>query len=266
MGDGNMENRKKIGVLDSGVGGLTLVKELEKLMPNEDIVYIGDNKNCPYGNRTADDIVGLTKNMIEFLKEQEVKIVAVACNTISSLIDRYGNDYEFPIFGIIDPASQYVVDKEVKEVGVLATEFTVNSKCYNRLINEKNTDIAVYGEGSRNLASLIDCGEFDMEAIEEDIKLHMVNLLERCDAKNIILGCTHYPIVQDLFEKYGPGINFINPALQQAKKIKSYLEDNNLLNDNPNHCYNIYTSGITDTYEKLLKVLNIQTPFDIKTI
>lgn len=266
MGDIDMENRKKIGVLDSGVGGLTVVKELEKLMPNEDIVYFGDNKNCPYGNRTADDIVGLTRKMIEFLKDQEVKVVAVACNTISSLIDRYGNDYDFPVFGIIEPASQYVVDKGVNEVGVVATEFTINSKCYNRLINEKNPNLDVYGEGSRNLAMLVDCGEFDMKAIEEDISLHMGNLLKRCDVKDVILGCTHYPIVQDVFEKYGPGINFINPALQQAKKIKAYLEENNLLNDEPHHAYNIYTSGTTDTYEKLLKILDIKTPFNIKTV
>lgn len=261
-----MENRKKIGVLDSGVGGLTVLKELEKLMPNEDIVYFGDNKNCPYGNRTADDIVGLTRNIIEFMEKQEVKIIAVACNTISSLIDRYGNDYSFPIFGIIEPASQYVVDKGIKEIGIAATEFTINSGCYNKYINEKNPDIDVYGQGSRDLAMLVDCGEFDMKAIEKDISFHMKNLLGRCDVKDIILGCTHYPIVQDVFEKYCPGVNFINPAYQQAKKIKAYLEDNNLINDKPHHSYDIYTSGPTETYEKLLKTLDIKTPFNIKTI
>ena len=102
---------KKIGVLDSGIGGLTTVKSLQDLLPGEDIIYFGDNKNVPYGNKSKDEILALTLKMIDFFKENDVKIVAIACNTISTLIDSYKDRYDFPIVDIISPTADYVVEK-----------------------------------------------------------------------------------------------------------------------------------------------------------
>ncbi|RPF47949.1 glutamate racemase [Hydrogenoanaerobacterium saccharovorans] len=257
------ENRKKIGVLDSGVGGLTVVKELEQLLPNEDIVYFGDNKNCPYGNRTADNIVEIAHNTIGFLQNKSIKAVVVACNTTSSLIHRFEKEYPFPIFSIIKPAAQYVVRHNLPSVGVIATQLTINTGAYKRLIHEGNANIAVYGEPSHNLAALVDSGKFDMDAITEEISVHMNHLLQQHPVKHVIYGCTHYPIVADVFEKAAPEVHFINPAFEQAKAVAEYLKEHNLLNDADGHSFDIYMSGSASVYEAILQRLEIKTPANI---
>lgn len=259
-------NNMKIGVLDSGVGGLTVVKELEQLLPKESIVYFGDNANCPYGNRTEDNIVELTKAMLDFLKEQHVKVVAVACNTISTLIERYQKDYDFPIFSIVQAASDYTAASGIKNVGVFATEFTIRTGCYTKLIHEKAPDVAVTGEPSRNLAALVDCGEFDMQAIEEDVSMHMNKLLEDKDIKRVILGCTHFPIIKDVFEKLAPTAEYINPAYEQARAVKEYLEAHEMLCDGTSSAaFDIYTSGTEKTYQTIIEKLGIERQANIHT-
>jgi len=260
------ENRKKIGVLDSGVGGLTVVKELEQLLPNEDIVYFGDNKNCPYGNRTADNIVEIARSTIGFLQNKDIKAVVVACNTTSSLIHRFEKDYPFPIFSIIKPAAQYVVQHKLPSIGVIGTELTIKTGCYERLIHDGNADIAVYGEPSHNLAALVDCGRFDMTAITDEITVHMNHLLEQHPVKHVIYGCTHYPIVGEVFECVAPGVQFINPALEQARAVADYLKEHSRLNDTGGHSFDIYMSGSKAVYEAVLQRLQIKTPAIIHSV
>ena len=136
-----------IGVIDAGLGGYTVVKELQKILPKEDIIFFGDGKNQPYGNRTEEDILHLTHQCLDFLKERKVKAVAIACNTISTLIDKYQPDYDFRIFSIVQAGSNDVVALGLKEVGVLSTVFTAKTGCYARLIHEKAPNIAVYAQG-----------------------------------------------------------------------------------------------------------------------
>ncbi len=104
-----MVDHRPIGVLDSGVGGLTVARELRNYLPNESIIYIGDNKNVPYGNRTEEEIAELARSMIDFLIQKDVKLVVVACNTVSTIIDKYFSDYDIPIVNIINTAADYVV-------------------------------------------------------------------------------------------------------------------------------------------------------------
>src|SRR5690554_2678509 len=133
-----MTDNRAIGVIDSGVGGLTVVKELQNLLPQESIIYFGDNANVPYGNRSEEEIAKLTKAMIDYLIKKDVKLVAVACNTISTIVDKYFSDYEVPIVSIIAPTAACVVKNKLKEVGVIATKFTVQTGAYDKLIHEKN--------------------------------------------------------------------------------------------------------------------------------
>lgn len=120
-----------------GLGGYTVVKELQRLLPKEDIIFLGDGKNQPYGNRSEKDILCLTHQCLDFLKDKHVKVVAVACNTISTLIDKYQPDYEFRIFSIVQAGSTDVIKLGLRQVGILSTVFTANSGCYDRLIHQE---------------------------------------------------------------------------------------------------------------------------------
>lgn len=254
-----------IGVIDSGVGGLTSVKEILNILPGENIIYCGDNGNAPYGNRTADDIIGLTKKMLEFLHSKNVKMVAVACNTISSTFESdkykgYENQFPYPILSIIKPAAEDVARQQYKEVGIIATVFTIQTGCHKQLIQEIDPSIHVYGEPSENLAMLIERGNLQDPAIRQDVDKHVKNLLSAHALKEIVLGCTHYPIVQNMFEAAAPGVKFINPARDQALDIRKYLKEKQLLNPASNGSLEINTSGGAEIYTTVLGELEISKP------
>lgn len=264
------KNNQPIGVLDSGVGGLTSVVAIRKILDHENIVYCGDNANAPYGNRSGQEIADLTKKMFTFMQKQNVKAVAVACNTISSTLnsDEYGHyekDFDFEIIDVISPAVQDVLNKGYDEIGVIATVFTIKTGRHKSLIQAVRPQAKIYGEPSENLAALIEKGDLKSQAIHDDIHKHISNILgAHPDLKEIILGCTHYPIVQDQFEAAAPGVQFINPARDQALAVQKYLADNNLLADeSQTGGMQIYTSGQEPVYHIILEELGIPKDFPV---
>jgi len=257
------QTERRIGVLDSGLGGLTLVREMESILPCEDIVYFGDNSNCPYGNRPEDEIVELASAMLDFMLKKGVKAAAIACNTISTVAGRLRERYDFPIVSIIEAACESVAGEAaamgLSKVAVFATEFTIRAGLYGKLLRRLRPEIEVFGFPSRTLAEMIDEGRFGDSATETEVKALLSALREsHPDVTHVILGCTHYPIVQDLFEKSAPGIRFINPAQAQAGAVKKLLSDLGLLSDIPQPALEIYTSGEKPLYEAALKKLNIR--------
>lgn len=255
--------QRKIGVIDSGIGGLTVVKALQKLLPNEELIYFGDNKNCPYGNRSEDEIRYLTRDILKYLERRQVKVVALACNTISTVFDEMDN-YNFPIIDIVSPTVEHIKNMGVDNLAVLGTEVTIKSNSYQRLL--KNDNYEIITESSRELASIIDKGLFDSQEIRDIIKKHMDNILEKEDIYNLVLACTHYPIVEDIFYENNPQLNYINPGFQQAKSIKTYLIKNNLLNSQGSGSLEIVTTGDIEIYEKLVEKLELRNVSQISTI
>lgn len=247
--------QRKIGVIDSGIGGLTVVKALQKLLPNEELIYFGDNKNCPYGNRSEDEIRYLTRDILKYLEKRQVKVVALACNTISTVFDEM-DKYSFPIIDIVSPTVNHIKNMGVDNLGVLGTEVTIKSNTYQRLL--KNENYEIIAESSKELASIIDKGLFDSQEIRHIIKKHMDNILERGDIYNLVLACTHYPIVEDIFYENNPQLNYVNPGFQQAKAIKTYLIKNKLLNPQGNGSLEIITSGDIEIYEKVVEKLELR--------
>ena len=258
-----MGDNRPIGVIDSGVGGLTVVKELQKLLPQESILYFGDNANVPYGNRSEEEIAKLTKAMIDYLIEKDVKLVAVACNTISTIVDKYFSDYDIPIVSIIAPATDYVIKNKLDEVGVIATKFTVQTRAYDKLIQDKRDSVKVISEGSPDLATLIDGADFTEAQVRQVVSLHMKNILQKGNLKDIILGCTHYPIVVDKFQEFGPEINFINPAYEQVVYIDQLLSEMDGKSTTTNSSFEVYTSGKKDAYLKMVDLLSLEEPENI---
>lgn len=246
---------RKIGVIDSGIGGLTVAKALQELLPNEEIVYFGDNKNVPYGNKRKEEIQNLTRDILGFLENRDVKIVALACNTISSVFDEK-DDFKFPIVDIISPTIEYLKDLDVDKLGILGTEMTVKSNIYQSLLEKEKYKIV--SESSKDLASLVDRGHFDSSVIRESIKRSMENIQKYGDINNLVLACTHYPIVESIFKDIYPHVNYINPSFTQAQAIKDYLNENNLLNPQGKGSIEIMTSGDREIYESVVEKLGIR--------
>jgi len=258
---------KRIGVLDSGLGGLTLVREMERLLPHEGIVYFGDNSNCPYGNRPEEEILKLSITMLDFLREKGIKAAAIACNTISVIADQLRERYDFPIVSIIEAACESVAGMGLSKIAVFATEFTIRQGLYGKLLRRLSPKTEVFGFASHSLAALVDSCRFDDSATETEVNSLLNALCEsHPDIKHIVLGCTHYPIVEDLFVKSAPDITFINPALAQAGALKKLLSERGLLCDTPRPELNIYTSGEKTLYEAALKKLGIQRHVIIEEI
>lgn len=255
--------QRKIGVIDSGIGGLTVVKELQKLLPNEELIYFGDNKNVPYGNKSEEEIRYLTGNILEFMEKREVKVVALACNTISTVFNEV-NQFSFPIIDIVTPTTHDLKNMDVDNLGIIGTEATIKSNMYQDLL--KNGKYKITTEPSKDLASIIDRGMFDSQEIRETIKSHMDNINKIGDIYNLVLACTHYPIVDDIFKEFYPQINYINPGFKQAEAIKEYLSKNNLLNPQGNGHIEIITSGDIEIYEKVVEKLGIRNISQISTV
>ena len=254
-----MNANAPIGILDSGVGGYTVARAVQRLLPTEDVIYYGDGCNAPYGNRSAEDIVHLVRQILDFMASKGAKAVGLACNTISTLIDEFADDYPFPIVSIVQAGSDEVVARGLKQVGVLSTMFTAKTQCYPRLIHKAAPEIEVYSQGSVNLAAIVEsCKATDAQVIEElDASLGRLAAAHP-DLDALVLGCTHYPIVRHLIERSYPQFtNIIDPAEGQARQIAECLAKNGGENKNGGSL-TVYTSGDCAQYEQLAETLGIR--------
>ena len=175
-----------IGVMDSGIGGLTVVRELQRILPGEDIIYFGDSANCPYGNKTADQIFELSCHMLQFLGSNGVKCTAVACNTISTMAERLRPCFDFRIISIVEEAAKYVIREKLSSVGLIGTEFTVASGKYAELIHQGNPDCHVVLRGSSSGPN------YDSESVANAMKLIREKMpAESAAAHGLIVDCSH---------------------------------------------------------------------------
>lgn len=252
-----------IGVLDTGIGGYTVVKELQALLPNEDIIFFGDGANTPYGNRSEADILHLTRQMLQFLSTHDVKAVAIACNTISTLIDQYQDDLSVPIFGIAQAGSDDVIALAPKKAIVLSTVFTAKIGSYPACVAAGNPNIQVISQGSPNLAAIVEKGDFNPQAITTELAETLgVAAAAHPDADTLVLGCTHYPLILDYIQRdYPQFTNIINPALSQTKQLQHYLADHDLLNpQDQGGNFSIYTSGDCQGYIRMAEIAKLTPP------
>ncbi len=255
-----------IGVMDSGIGGLTVVRELQRILPGEDIIYFGDSANCPYGNKISDQIFELSSHMLQFLGDNGVKCTAVACNTISTMADRLRPCFDYQIISIVEEAARYVIREQLTSVGLIATEFTVASGKYAELIHQGLPACKVVGKGSPLLAALVDRGDFNRHDINTEIRTQVDNILSREKVGSLILGCTHYPIVEENFRECYPEMKLINPALEQANAVKAYLAGQNALNPQKKGTFTICTSGDPQVYVNVGKRLGLFEASELKVV
>jgi len=225
--------KNPIGIFDSGIGGLTVVKQLMRLLPNEQIVYFGDTARIPYGTKSKRLIEQYALEDARFLLQYDVKAVVVACNTASSLaMDVLDKELDIPVIGVVVPGAQTAATlTQNQKVGVIGTLATINSGSYSKEINRLNRNISVSGQPCPLLVPLVEEGWLDDYVTILTLKKYLNNLIaEKIDT--LILGCTHYPLLEKTIQSVmGPDVQLIDSGKETAKEVKSLLIKNGILNN-----------------------------------
>lgn len=252
-----MEN-KAIGVFDSGVGGLTVLAEIRKILPNENIVYLGDTKNFPYGSRSKEEIIEFAIQNVETLIKKQVKVIVIACGTATSqALDTLKEKFDIPIIGIIEPTVEYIENQKYQEVGVIATEGTIRSGAWEQKLKEKMPEIEVTNKACPMLATIAEEGKARSVEGRAAIKEYMKPFKEK-HINKIILGCTHYPIYEKIIrEELEYEVELINTGVTVSKYLQEYLKNNNLENKEKNRTEKIYLTKPEKEFENIAKnILN----------
>lgn len=248
-----MDNRP-IGVFDSGLGGLTVVKELMAELPNEDIVYFGDTARIPYGTRSKEIVAKYSSQCVRFLKTQNVKMVVVACNTVSSCcLKLLRTKFHIPIVGVIEPGAQAAVSATInKKIGVIGTEGTISSAAYEKAILKRAPDISIYTKACSLFVSIVEEGWAETDVAYLTAKKYLENIkLEKIDT--LVLGCTHFPLLTNVIGKtMGEEVTLIDPAEGTALMTKQILTENNMLNSDKNTgTYRFFVSDFGQRFEQI---------------
>ncbi len=225
-----LKNNSPIGFFDSGVGGLTVLKRLKELLPNENIIFYGDSAHVPYGEKTEEELLSYAKNILAFFAGKDCKAVVMACNTTSSLIY---NDikglYDFKLYPVVQSVAQVIAQLPIKRLGVFATKATIESNAYPNEIHKYREDMQIFGQYCPNWVKIVEANTVENPESVLDIKDNLNKMLEN-NPEKIILGCTHYPYLLGILSKYAPEDMFIDPSISFAKFIKDDLTECNLLN------------------------------------
>lgn len=225
-------DKRGIGVFDSGLGGLTVLKEIKKILPNEDLVYFGDTARVPYGPRSKETIMKYTFQAINFLLTKDVKAIVIACNTATarSLVEAQ-EKYDIPIIGVIEAGARTAAASTKNgKVGIIGTEGTIKSKAYNTEIKKIDRRIKVYGKACSLFVPIVEEGWANTEVARLTAKEYLKDLEEK-GVDSIVLGCTHYPLLKrTIGEEVGMEVKLVNPARETAIDLKNILIERNLLN------------------------------------
>lgn len=251
----NLDAYKAIGVLDSGVGGLTVVQEICRQLPHESVIYFGDTARFPYGPRPQEEVRKFALEIIDFLKTQEVKIIVVACNSAAAAGLSFYKEYlDIPVIGVIEPGVRAALSVSRNgKIGVIGTPGTINSKAYEDVIDKINPSVQVYSRACPLLVLIV---ENNLTGTPEALRVteeYLHPLKEACiDA--LILGCTHYPLMGGLIEKVaGQAIQVISSAEETAREVKEVLSATRLFNPLNSHVprHRFFVSGKPLQFEEI---------------
>lgn len=249
-----MSSNKPIGILDSGFGGLTVVGEVIRQLPQEHILYVGDNARCPYGCREPEEVRRFLFEIMDFLCEQEVKMIIIGCNTATAAgLEEARKRYSVPVIGVIAPGARAAISATKKgRVGVIGTEVTINSNAYAREMHRINPRLYVVNRACAPFVSLVEGDRTECEEARSIVGdyLHPLHA-EKIDT--LILGCTHYPLLAPMIrEVMGKGVQLINSAEETAREASTVLHVRHELNGgNLDPDYQFYTTGDPAYFRKV---------------
>ncbi|MCI8609355.1 MAG: glutamate racemase [Firmicutes bacterium] len=257
-----MDNRP-IGVFDSGLGGLTCIPHLFKELPEERVIYFGDTARTPYGSKAISTVQTYTNQIADFLASKDVKMMVIACNTISStclpqLRQRFPN---IPILGIIEPAAQRVAFgcDESNRIGIIATKVTISSGMYEESILHHRQGLHVFSKATPAFVPLIEEGIIENDIMDLTIQYYMDDFMKENQIDTLVLGCTHYPLIRRNLERLYPALSIVNPSYEIVAKVQSQLEDRGLLAEENDRENVFYASDLSENFVNMIqKVLETE--------
>ncbi len=242
-------NNSSIGVFDSGLGGLSVLSRLIKLLPDENYIYFGDTLNLPYGNKTKEQLVEISSSIFDFFTSKQVKAVVMACKTTSATVyDILKSKYNFEIYPVVQSVAKCIAEKNYAGIGVFATVATVNSHAYKNEIQKYNKNTVVFETACPLWVSIVEKSLQNDKKSIEDIKLQL-DIMMKNNVDKIILGCTHYPYLLNILSQYAPKDIFIDPAEYFAEFIKNDLTNKKLLNNGEISAPEFYVSSNHEQFE-----------------
>ena len=247
-------NDNPIGIFDSGVGGLSIFSEVIKVLPNENYLYYGDTAHLPYGSKSKEQLIEISKDIFDFFKSRKVKAVIMACNTTSAVAyEALKNNYDFKIYPVVQSVSEQIANEGYKRIGVLATNATVNSHSYKNEIQKHNGNIEVFEVACPEWVSIVENSTmYELSSIG-NIKLYFNKVMENHPDK-IILGCTHYPYLKEILTRFTAEDMFINPAKYLAQYIADDLVKDEMLNEKMDYEPKFYVSSNPAHFKKASKL------------
>lgn len=253
-----------IGVFDSGVGGLTVVREIMRNIPNEKIVYFGDTARVPYGSKSRETIIRYSRQIVCFLRTKNVKAIVVACNTASAYaLETIKKELDIPIIGVVEPGARVACSTtENDRIGVIGTEATVHSGIYTSFIRRQKPDVQVVVKACPLFVPLVEEG-WIKDPITIEVAKRYLEELRQYDIDTLILGCTHYPLLRSTIQEIvGDKVTLVNPAYETARDLKALLEREGLSNlEKPGEIEHKFY--VSDAAEKFKHFANSILPYDI---
>ncbi|WP_367568815.1 glutamate racemase [Lacrimispora sp.] len=246
------DKNSPIGVFDSGVGGLTVAREIMRQMPEEKIVYFGDTARVPYGNKSRSTVIRFTRQIIRFLLTQDVKAIVIACNTATAYaLEEVEKDMNIPIIGVIHAGAKTAVESTQNgKIGIIGTEGTINSGEYTKVMMKMREDIQVTGKPCPLLVPLVEEGLLH-DSVTDEIASRYLSELKGKYIDTLILGCTHYPLLRSTVGRLmGPEVTLVNPAYETALELKQVLEEQGLLCESCGSDQEKYRFYVSDLAEK----------------
>lgn len=261
---------KPIGVIDSGVGGLTVVHELMRQLPKEQLIYLGDTLRCPYGPRSADEIRTFTWEMVDFLLTKNIKMLVIACNTATAYtLGELQEKLSIPVVGVILPGARAAI-KSTKNnhVGIIGTEGTIRSNAYTQALQTIKSDIVTYPLACPTFVPMVEKGILSGQLAERNVEEALLPLKINNEMDTLILGCTHYPLLKDVIqESIGSHVTLISSSEETARETSAILEMNQLLNDvEEQFSHQFYTTGDVEEFTSLTKRIFDSSVDNLKTV
>ncbi|MEQ8175231.1 MAG: glutamate racemase [Syntrophomonadaceae bacterium] len=254
-----MDKKNPIGIFDSGVGGLTVVRSLLDKLPGESFIYFGDTAHVPYGNKSEEQLFGYARQILSYLLSRNVKAVIVACGTHSSVtLPSLEKVCTLPLLGVVKAGAR-AASKTSRNglIGVIATHPTVNSRAYTGAVQSINSGLQVFERACPKFVPLVESGQLNGPAVREAIAEYIGPLMEE-GIDTLILGCTHYPFLSEAIREYvGPAVNLVDPSDETIDEVQSLLASHDLLSTSARRdgCHEFFVSGQNESFFNVGKQL-----------
>ncbi len=263
----NKNRERPVGMFDSGVGGLTVAREVMRNLPNENIVYFGDTARVPYGGKSKETILRYSRQIVRFLQQQDVKAIVVACNTASAFaLEEIRHELDIPMIGVVKPGAKTACEATRNgRIGVIGTKGTIASGLYTEFIRKLRPDVQVIGKACPLFVPLAEEGMLKDPVTVEMAGRYLAELKEQ-DIDTLILGCTHYPLLRSVIrEVMGEHVTLVNPAYETACSLRKLLEKTGLQSDaNPGLQKGRHRFFVSDAPESFREFANSILPVDIE--